>query len=151
MLSQVYDYNLQAYSPAGASGRPFDPQRDLTFHRKNLRTPKQQRASSCPTQVQPASRICPRPSQSVSNSPIRSISPSERNKQHHPGTMQQRSPEILAKYPTTPVCRPTRTPVCQVDETSVHSPGTETKTITTITTMEVSSITVLPKLFHNDK
>ncbi|XP_065361088.1 uncharacterized protein LOC135954783 isoform X2 [Calliphora vicina] len=145
-VDKVYDYNKQTCSPAGRSGRALDLQRDLTFRRLNMPTPKQQRATSCPTPVQYSnnppssiqrlSRICPRSSQSVSVSPTRSIATSEATNSRYATPMQQRStrvPGVIAKYPATPICRPVRTPVCPVEETSMDSPGTITKTVTTTT------------------
>ncbi|KAI8118739.1 hypothetical protein CVS40_9694 [Lucilia cuprina] len=137
----------RACTPAGRSGRALDLQRDLTFRRLNLPTPKQQkRAISCPTPVQYSSpnstaqhlpRICPRPSQSVCVSPTRSISPSEGTVSRYSTPINDssiRSPRRVVKYPVTPVCRPLRTPICPVGEEAAESPGNITKTIMTTTT-----------------
>ncbi|KAM7356598.1 uncharacterized protein ACRADG_002273 isoform 6-T6 [Cochliomyia hominivorax] len=132
-VDRIYDFNKHACSPTGRTGRPLDLQRDLTFRRKNLPTPKQHRASSCPTPVQYSTlhspiqrvpRICPRP-QSVSSSPIRSVSPSI-------SPVQQ----ILNKStdPATSVNQTTATPVCPLGESSLNTPISITKTIRTTTT-----------------
>ncbi|TMW41165.1 hypothetical protein DOY81_013755, partial [Sarcophaga bullata] len=108
----VFEHNLRYGSPGSTAGRRYDTDRDLTYRRLNLPTPKASQTRTCtpcPTavtvqaaspphsSVQRLPRICPRPAQNVCpDSSPRSSSPT-----------------------ATPPCRPP--PVCKREQATQNT------------------------------